>query len=135
MIILVKIQMWQLSIKALTYILLSLTLNVVRKIQTCTKPKQAWDKLKNCNEQNTRYSWVALKKKYFRKDLKDVEQHLNEMADLADWLGMMGAEISDDDQIDILLVSLPISYKPLNTTLCNQLNLTKGCNRNTPFYA
>ena len=49
------------------------------------------------------------------------------MADLADRLGMMGAEIGDDDQIDILLASLPISYKPLKTTLCIQLeklNLT-----------
>ncbi len=50
-----------------------------------------------------------------------MEMHLKQMKEITDQLAAIGATISDEDQVDTLLGSLPPSYSALVTTLeCNE---------------
>ena len=59
-----------------------------------------------------------LEKQYFRNEMKEgtsKEVHLIEMKELADKRSSIGAPISEEDQVVILLDSMPLSYSTLVT--------------------
>ena len=77
-------------------------------------------KLKAHFERDTLTNRIFLKKKYFRMQLKDglsIESHLRAMKELTDKLAAINAPVSEEDQVAVLLGSLPDRYSTLVTAL------------------
>ena len=108
------------SHKALSTIVMAVSASQLYLITSCDNPQQAWDALRSHFERDTLANKLLLKKKYFRKDMKEttsVEAHLKEMKELTDKLAALGAPIAEEDQVVTLLGSLPKKYSTLVTAL------------------
>ena len=89
-------------------------------VTTCKQPKQAWNALKNQFERKNLANKLLLKKQYFRSEMKQVtsvHQHLKYMKAITDKLAAIRAPISEEDQVETLLGSLPRSFAKLVTVL------------------
>lgn len=63
---------------------------------------------------------LLLKKRHFRMEMKEMssaEAHLKEMKEVTDKIAAVGAFITEEDQVVILLGSLPKKYSTLVTAL------------------
>ena len=108
------------SQKALSTIVMAVSVSQLYLITSCDNPRQAWDALKNHFERDTLANKLLLKKKYFRMEMKETasaEAHLKEMKELTDKLAAVGAPIAEEDQVVTLLGSLPKKYSTLVTAL------------------
>ena len=104
------------SQKALSTLVMAISTPQLYLVTSCESPKDVWDTLRNHFERETLANKLFLKKKYFRKEMKEgmsMEAHLKEMKELTDKLASIGAAISEDDQVVTLLGSLPSSYSTL----------------------
>ena len=75
------------SQKALSTIVLAVSVSQLYLITSCDNPRQAWDALRNQFERDTIANKLFLKKKYFRMEMKETtsaEAHLKEMKELTD---------------------------------------------------
>ena len=64
-------------------------------------------------------------KQYFRTEIKEgttVEMHMKYMKDITDKLALIGSPITEEDQVVMLLGSLPHSYSTLVTALEAHVN-------------
>jgi len=108
------------SQKALSTIVMAISTPQLYLVTSCESPKDVWDTLRNHFERETLANKLFLKKKYFRKEMKEgmsMEAHLKEMKELTDKLASIGAAISEEDQVVTLLGSLPPSYSTIVTAL------------------
>ena len=108
------------SQKALSTIVMAISTPQLYLVTSCESPKDVWDMLHNHFECETLANKLFLKKKYFRKEMKEgmsMEAHLKEMKELTDKLASIGAAISEEDQVVTLLGSLPSSYSTIVTAL------------------
>ena len=108
------------SQKAISTIVMAISTPQLYLVTSCEKPKDAWDTLKKHFERETLANKLYLKKKYFRKEMKEgtpMEVHLKEMKEITDKLASIGAPISEEDQVVTLLGSLLSSYSTLVTAL------------------
>ena len=110
---------------ALTTIIVAVNPSVVSVIGDIEDPKQAWDSLVDYYEKNTVVEEFYLRKQYYRKDMAEgasAEKHVREMKELTDKLAAMGSPVSEHDQMMLLMMSLPATYRSLVTTLYHQLD-------------
>ena len=108
------------SQKAFSFIAMSVSTPQLYLITSCEEPKEAWDSLKKHFERETLANKLFLKKRYFRKEMREgnsIEMHLKEMKELTDKLNSIGAPISEEDQVVTLLGSLPLSFSTVVTAL------------------
>ena len=108
------------SQKALSTIVMAISTPQLYLVTSCESPKDVWDTLRNHFERETLAYKLFLKKKYFRKEMKEgmsMEAHLKEMKEITDKLASIGAAISEEDQVVTLLGSLPSSYSTIVTAL------------------
>ena len=83
---------------------------------SCETANDIWDALRRHFEGDTLAN--NLKKLYFRKEMKEgtsKETNLVEMKKLTDKQSLIGAPISEEEQVVILLGSMPLSYSTLVT--------------------
>ena len=108
------------SQKALSTIVMAISTPQLYLVTSCETPQDVWDTLRSHFERETLANKLFLKKKYFRKEMKEgtsMEVHLKEMKELTDKLASIGAAISEEDQVVTLLGSLPSSYSTIVTAL------------------
>ena len=71
-------------------------------------------------ERDTLANKLLLKKEYFRLEMKQgtpVDAHMKRMKELTDKLAALGTHIAEEDQVVMLLGSLPACDKTLVTAL------------------
>ena len=108
------------SQKALSTIVMAISTPQLYLVTSCESPRDVWDTLRSHFERGTLANKLFLKKKYFRKEMKEdtsMEAHLKEMKELTDKLASIGAAISEEDQVVTLLGSLPPTYSTIVTAL------------------
>ena len=108
------------SQKALSTIVMAISTPQLYLVTSCESPRDVWDTLLSHFERGTLANKLFLKKKYFRKEMKEdtsMEAHLKEMKELTDKLASIGAAISEEDQVVTLLGSLPPTYSTIVTAL------------------
>ena len=108
------------SQRAFSSIVMAITTPQLYLVTSCETPKAAWDSLRNQFERQTLANKLYLKKKYFRKEMKEgtpMADHLKEMRELTDRLAAIGSPITEEDQVVSLLGSVPTSYAGLVTAL------------------
>lgn len=108
------------SQKALSTIIMAISTPKLYLVTSCEQPKDVWDTLRKHYERETLANKLFLKKKYFRMEMKEgmsVEAHIKQMKELTDKLASVGAPISEEDQVVMLLGSLPSNYATLVTAL------------------
>lgn len=108
------------SQKALSTLVMAISTSQLYLVTSCEKPQEVWDALRGQFERDTLANKLFLKKRYFRKEMKDgtpIEAHLKEMKEITDKLASIGAPISEEDQVVTLLGSLPTSYSTIVTAL------------------
>ncbi len=96
-------------------------------VTSCEKPKDIWDALRGHYERETLANKLFLKKRYFRKEMKEstsMETHLKEMKEITDKLASIGAPIAQEDQVVTLLGSLTQSYSTVVTAMEARSDLT-----------
>ena len=106
------------SQKAFSAIAMSVSTSQLYLITSCEEPKEAWDALKKHFEREALANKLFLKKQYFRKEMSEgnsIDTHLKEMKELTDKLSSIGAPISEEDQVIMLLGSLPPSFSTVVT--------------------
>ena len=106
--------------KAMTTIVMAVSQSVVSLIQSCEGPVDLWKVLCSNFEKNSLMAKLMLLKRYHMMEMTEgssVEKFVREMNEITDRLSAMGAPVSAEDQVLILLGSLPASYRPLVTTL------------------
>ena len=108
------------SQKALSTIVMAISTPQLYLVTSCESPRNVWDTLRSHFERRALANKLFLKKKYFRKEMKEdtpMEAHLKEMKELTDKLASIGAAISEEDQVVTLLGSLPPTYSTIVTAL------------------
>ena len=106
--------------QAFSTIILAMDSAQLYLVTTCKQPKQAWNALKNQFERENLANKLLLKKQYSRSEMKQVtsvHQHLKYMKAITDKLAAIRAPISEEDQVETLLGSLPRSFATLVTVL------------------
>jgi hypothetical protein len=107
--------------KAAACLVLSISKELLHLISTCDEdPGQIWTILSNRFDRNTAANKLFLKKRLFRLQMHEgtpVQEHFRHMKELTDKLASINAIVSEDDQMVILLSSLPESYRNLSTAL------------------
>ncbi len=107
----------------------SVSLRLAQKIGQLTSSKEMWDTVKaDCEGKSMLYQ-VDVRRRL--QDLKcaegaDVKAHLTEMGKLRGDLAAMGAEVKDPDFTAIVIGSLPLSYRPLLSSLVGVSKVTKA---------
>ena len=82
--------------------------------------KDMWDALKNEYERKSMQNVIFFKRKYRDAKMKEGEdmlKHINKHQEIVDQLVAVGAEISEQEQVWELLLSLPESYDNLVNAL------------------
>ena len=105
------------SQKAFSTMVMAISSSQLYLVTSCDGPIAAWRALRNHFEHDTLVNRLLLKKQYFPTEMKEVssvEQHIKTMKELADRLAAINAPISEEDQIVMLLGSLPSSYSTLS---------------------
>ena len=108
------------SLRAFSYIAMAVGASQLYLITSTEDPRAAWDALRGHFDRDTLANKLFLKKQYFRAEMKEgtsMEAHLKQMKEITDRLAVIGAPISEEDQVVILLGSLPRSYSTLVTAL------------------
>jgi hypothetical protein len=106
--------------KALSYIVLAVSDDLLYLITECEDAQSAWNKLQLHFERDTLANRLFLKKKYFRtvmNERESIENHLKYMKEITNKLAAIKAPVSEEDQVVTLLGSLPDSYATLVTAL------------------
>ena len=106
--------------RALSTIVLALDSSVLYLVTNTKTPQEAWQVLQKHFDRGSLANKIYLKKKLFRMQMKEgtpVAAHLKQMKELTDHLAIIGAPISEEDQVVTLLGSLPPSYATLVTAL------------------
>ena len=106
--------------KAFSTIVMALSSSLLYLVTSCELPNDAWNTLKKHFERDTLANKLFLKKQYFRKEMSEgtsINAHLKEMKMLADKLALIGAPVSEEDQVVTLLGSLPASFATVVTAL------------------
>ena len=106
--------------QAMSVLVLSVGDEYLYLITECQSAAEVWVKLTGHFERDTLTNRIFLKKKYFRMELKDglpIESHLRSMKELTDRLAAVKAPVSEEDQVAVLLGSLPEQYSTLVTAL------------------
>ena len=94
--------------------------SVIPLIQSCNGPVDVWKVLCSNFEKNSLMAKLMLRKRYHMMEMAEgssADEFLREMSEITDRLSALGAPVSAEDQVLILLASLPASYRPLVTTL------------------
>jgi hypothetical protein len=110
----------ELEQEALSQIGLTISDGVVGHIRGIKTPRAAWLKLCAVFEQKGLASQVYLRRKLFTLKFAEsgsMQDHLNNISELANQLDAIGDPVKDRDLAIISLITLPESYKPLVTTL------------------
>lgn len=108
------------SQKAFSTLVMAISTPQLYLVTSCDRPQNVWDALRRHFERDTLANKLFLKKKYFRKEMKEgtpMESHLKEMKEITDKLASIGTPISEEDQVVTLLGSVPSSYSTLVTAL------------------
>ena len=109
--------------KALAIIALALSDNYIHHISNLGSSLEAWDTLDQLFGASGKNSKISLKIEFFGLKLNPHESfatHVNHMRSLMTQLSAIGASVSDDDAIVVLLKSLPDEeYGHVVTTLKN----------------
>ena len=108
------------SLRAFSYIAMAVGASQLYLITSTEDPRAAWDALRSHFDRDTLANKLFLKKQYFRAEMKEgtsTEAHLKQMKEITDRLAVIGAPISEEDQVVTLLGSLPRSYSTLVTAL------------------
>jgi hypothetical protein len=106
--------------EALSQIGLTISDRVVGHIRGLKTARAAWLKLCTVFEQKGLASQVYLRRKLFTMKFTDggsMQDHLNNISELANQLDAIGDPVKDKDLAIVALITLPESYKPLVTTL------------------
>ena len=119
---------------AKTILCLSLDDTQLPYVLMATTSKEMWDKLGDAYEEKSTANVMQLKAQFhnFKKCGGDrMQMHINKLRELVQQLTAVGASIDEQDQIIVLLKSLPEEYKMMVTALKSQGDLIfeKVCSR------
>ena len=106
--------------KALTLIALHVSNEQLYLVSSCTSPAEAWKELCQHYEKDTIKNKLVLKKRLYRLQMGEgatMVEHLKGMKEITDRLSVMGSPVADEDQVAVLLCSLPSSYSMLSTAI------------------
>lgn len=102
--------------KALEMICLSISDNQIIHVKDCETAKDAWNTLSEFYEKSTFVNKLFLRRRLMSKRLEaggDLEEHVNDIIQMADQLKAAGEKFEDRDISNIILCSLPDSFEPL----------------------
>ena len=108
------------SQKAFSTMIMSVSSLQLYLITSHEEPRRVWMALKNHFERDTLVNKLILIKQYFRMDMAEgtsMEVHIKTLKEIIDRLAAINAPIAEEDQVVILLGSLPPSYSTLVTAL------------------
>ena len=106
--------------KAIATIVLSLDPSILYLIGDPTDPTEVWEKLSTQFQKKTWANRLHLRKKLYSMKLEEggsMQSHIKVLTETFNELSVIGDKIVDDDQVIILLASLPDSYNVLVTAL------------------
>uniref|UniRef100_A0A1X7UKX5 Reverse transcriptase Ty1/copia-type domain-containing protein n=1 Tax=Amphimedon queenslandica TaxID=400682 RepID=A0A1X7UKX5_AMPQE len=101
--------------KTFSIVALAISPAQLNLITSYDKPKPAWYALCEHFEKDTFANKLLFKKQYL-KDGTSIENHMNELKEIADRLAVLGVAVSEEDQVVTLLGSLPPSFHMPVTT-------------------
>jgi len=105
------------SPRALTCIHSSFTDVMFTRIMTCETAKEAWDKLKEEFEGNSRVKYVrllALKREFELLKMKDsdsVKEYSSKLMEIVNQIRILGETFPDQKVVEKILVSLPDKFE------------------------
>ncbi|KAG5548449.1 hypothetical protein RHGRI_013958 [Rhododendron griersonianum] len=94
--------------------------STLREVINETDPAELWAKLESRYKSKSLTNRLSLKKQLYALSMPEggnINEHLDEFNRLITELEAIGAKIEEEKKAIILLVSLPISYEHLQTTL------------------
>ena len=107
--------------KALALIVLGMDPSLLHLVGKIEDPSELWTKLESTFQKKTFANRLRLKRKLYSIKFKSsVNEHLKELIEIFDELAIIGDEVLEEDQVLILLSTLPEKFQGLVTAFETQ---------------
>src|ERR1700712_3274149 len=115
--------------KARVTICLAVSDSTLATVRSCDTAKSVWDKLASVFESKSLVNRLFMRRKLLTMKMSEgdaLSVHINSIKTLSEQLAAIGAQISEEDLVMTLLMSLPTSYEHFITALesVNESELT-----------
>ena len=106
--------------KARVTICLAVSDSTLATVRSCDTAKSVWDKLASVFESKSLVNRLFMRRKLLTMKMSEgdaLSVHINSIKTLSEQLAAIGAQISEEDLVMTLLMSLPTSYEHFITAL------------------
>ena len=106
--------------KALSMIVLSLDDSQITHVENASTAHEAWETMLKIYERKSLTNVIFLKKQFYTMKMKEgdsITTHINNIITMANRLKAVGQELTDQDIVTSLLISLPKSFDALTDAL------------------
>ena len=106
--------------KARVTICLAVSDSILATVRSCDTAKSVWDKLASVFESKSLVNRLFMRRKLLTMKMSEgdaLSAHINSIKTLSEQLAAIGAQVSEEDLVMTLLMSLPSSYEHFITAL------------------